>query len=129
MANLGRKRPITKLLESPLTYIALVLFGVLFAYSAVGAYNKSRLAKEKMQEAEAEQAKLAEQKSKLSTELANANTTYGQEKAFREKFNVVKEGEQIIMIVKEDNLANSAEALEEKNGFFYFFSKIFGKTK
>ena len=117
----------TRLAESPFTYIVLIIFGALFTYSAVGAYNKSRLAREKMQEAEAEYVKLTDQKQKLSTELANANTDYGVEKALREKFNVVKEGERIIMLVDEEQVANSAEAVGENKGFFNFFVEIFRK--
>lgn len=127
MAQLQRKRLITRLTESPLTYIALIILGALFTYSAIGAYNKSRLAREKMQEALAEQIKLTDQKMRLTSELANANTLYGQEKALREKFNVVKEGERLIMIVSEDQQASSAEAVDNKKGLFGFLSKIFRK--
>ena len=127
MPNLQRKRLMTRLAESPFTYIVLIIFGALFTYSAVGAYNKSRLAREKMQEAEAEYVKLTDQKQKLSTELANANTDYGVEKALREKFNVVKEGERIIMLVDEEQVASSAEVVGENKGFFNFFVEIFRK--
>jgi cell division protein FtsB len=127
MPSIQRKRLMTRLAESPFTYIVLIIFGALFTYSAVGAYSKSRLAREKMQAAEAEQVKLTDQKQKLTTELANANTDYGLEKALREKFNVVKEGERIIMLVDEEQVASSAEAVGDKKGFFDFIVEIFRK--
>ena len=127
MPNIQRKRLMTRLAESPFTYSVLVIFGALFTYSAIGAYNKSRLAGEKMKAAEVEQVRLQDQKAKLTAELANANTDYGREKALREKFNIVKEGERIIMIVSEDQAANSVEVVENKRGLFIFFIKIFGK--
>ncbi len=123
MARLERKRWITRLTHSPLSYVILVLFATLFVYNAIGAYHKSRLAEARMQTAEKELSNLQDQKMKLTAELENANTPFGQEKALREKFNVIKEGEQVIMIVDEKN-ATITPAGAVKSGFW---ARIFGK--
>jgi cell division protein FtsB len=123
MAQLDRRRFITKLRHSPLAYIVLILFAVLFTYSAIGAYKKSRLAEAKMNAAETELADLENQKSRLTAELENANTEFGQEKALREKFNIVKQGEQVIMIV---NKADT-ETSETPKAKARFWARIFGK--
>lgn len=123
MAQLDRRRFMTKLKHSPLAYLVLILFASLFIYSAIGAYNKSRLAETRMNTAQAELANLEDQKARLTVELENANTDFGQEKALREKFNVVKEGEQVIMIVNKAE-AQESEETSTKAGFW---TRIFGK--
>lgn len=113
----------TKLTHSPAAYIVLVLLAVLFIYNAVGAFNKSRLAEGRMNAVEDEFANLENQKTRLTAELQNANTDFGREKALREKFNVVKEGEQVIMIVNKAEVMET-QAPSPKPGFF---ARIFGK--
>lgn len=126
MAGLSRKRFISKLTRSPLAYIILILILALFTWSAIGAYQKSRVSRNKLINLESELASLEVQKEKLSLELTNANTPFGQEKAIREKFNVVKEGEKVIMIVSEDK--NAGEDEEEKEGGLRgFWRRIFKK--
>ncbi|MCC7469693.1 MAG: septum formation initiator family protein [Bacteroidetes bacterium] len=124
MARLQRKRLISRISSSPFTYFFLVLICGLFIYSAVGAYKKSRRALEKLNVAQAEFFRLNDQKQKLSADLENANTPFGTEKAIREKFNVIKEGEKIIVVVPEEEREEENSGVEEK-GFFGFIKKIF----
>jgi cell division protein FtsB len=120
MANISSKRLISKLADSPATYVVLVILGFVFVYSAIGAFRKSRFADEKLNTAMEELQNLEDQKYRLSAELENANTPYGEEKALREKFNVVKDGEQVIMIVNEEGQKEDAFVDEkpEKNSWF-----------
>lgn len=127
MAKVERKRSITRLAHSPLTYIVLVLLGALFMFGAVDAYGKSRLSEKKLTATREENASLEKQKTLLSKDLENANTPFGEEKALREKFNVIKEGEKIIVIVPPDQSANSAEALDKDGSIFDYFLKFFKK--
>ncbi len=127
MAKVERKRSITRLAHSPLTYIVLLLLGGLFAFGAVDAYGKSRLAEKKLTSTTAEHEKLDKQKTSLLKDLQNANTPFGEEKALREKFNVIKEGEKIIVIVPPDQEANSSEAMDKETRMFDFFLKFFKK--
>lgn len=117
MAQISSKRFITRLKQSPIAYVALIILGFIFVYSAIGAFNKSRLADEKMNTAKSELENLEEQKLRLTAELENANTPYGQEKALREKFNVVKEGEQVIVIVNKEEGPTTTPS-GEKSGWF-----------
>lgn len=127
MTPLGRKRFITRLAHSPLSYFLLIVFGVLFVYGAVDAYGKSRAAEERLRATEAEHARLEDQKMRLSKDLENANTPFGEEKALREKFNVIREGEKIIVIVPEGQKANSAESMDKEGGIFDFVLRFFKK--
>lgn len=124
MVRLQRKRFISRISSSPFTYIFLILICGLFIYSAVGAYKKSRRALEKLNVAQAEFFRLNNQKQKLSVDLENANTSFGTEKALREKFNVIKEGERIIIVVPEDEKEESDNVVKE-GWFNQFLNKIF----
>ncbi len=126
MYKLQGKRLASRLAGSPLTYVILILLAALFVWSAIGAYGKSRIAKKKVIAAQEELTIMREQKDKLGADLANANTPFGEEKALREKFNVVKEGEKVIVIVDED-LEDSNETTEEESGFSRFLRRIFGR--
>lgn len=124
MARLQRKRLISRISSSPFTYFFLVLICGLFIYSAVGAYKKSRRALEKLNVAQAEFFRLNDQKHKLSVDLENANTSFGTEKALREKFNVIKEGEKIIIVVPEDEKKEENDG-EKESWFAQFLKRIF----
>ncbi len=125
MAHIDRRRFITKLTHSRVSHVILFLLMTLFVYSAVGAYRKSRIANDRMSASLSELIELEDQKSRLSTELENSNTDFGREKALREKFNVVKEGEQVIVIVNDKDLGKVSTDTEKKG----FFEKIFGKRE
>ncbi len=123
MAQISSKRFITRVIQSPMAYVVLIILGFLFVYSAIGAFNKSRLAEEKMNTAKNELENLEDQKFRLTTELENANTSYGQEKALREKFNVVKEGEQVIVIVNKEESPTTTPPGEGSGWFGKKFKK------
>lgn len=127
MPKLERKRSITKLTHSPITYIVLLLLGALFSFGAIDAYGKSRMAEKRLSATEAENQRLSKQKDQLSKDLEYANTPFGEEKALREKFNVIREGEKIIVIVPEDQKADIATSLDKREGIFDFFLRFFKK--
>lgn len=110
---------------SPIAYCALFCFLVLFVWKAVGAYEKTRVAKKKVLETEAELRDLNRQKSLLTADIENANTDFGKEKALREKFNVVREGEKVIMIVPEKKEEPEEDSEEKKTGIAGFFQRLF----
>ncbi len=127
MPKLERKRFITRLAHSPLTYIVLLLLGGLFSFGAIDAYGKSRTADKRLAATQAEYQKLSEQKEQLSKDLEYANTPFGEEKALREKFNVIREGENIIVIVPEGQGVNSTESMDKNESIFDFFLRFFKK--
>lgn len=127
MTRIVRKKFINRLTQSFWSYFFLIIFASLFTYSAIGAYHKSRLASDKMEAAQIDHAGLEEQKAKLISEIENANTEFGQEKAMRERFNVTKEGEQVIVLLDDKNPKKDEELKEEKTGFRLFWSNLFKK--
>ena len=124
MAGIKRRRWVSQISRSPVAYIVMIVISGLFIFSSIKAYSKSRLAKEKLDVARAEVSQVRDQKTKLAKDIEIANTEYGLEKAIREKLNVVKEGEKVIMVVKED--PEEAVDIEKDSGFWSFVKGLFG---
>lgn len=126
MSSLKKQRLVSRLARSPMSYVTLFLLSALFIWSATGVYSKSRLAKERLESARGRLLAMEEQRSKLAADLEYANTPFGEEKALREKFNVVKEGENVIMIVEEEPVAET-KTTENMGRFEAWLRKIFGR--
>ncbi len=117
------KSPFGKFMASPLAFLlSLIIFGILI-YSLVSVIYKQKKAQESRIQAEEELQALRDQKTSLESEIGLLSSDFGQEKALREKFGVVKEGEEIIVIVNEEK----EEVEEEKSGISRFFRKIFSR--
>lgn len=100
------RRPIKRknwkrLLYSPVSAILLFLFVILLGKSVWGVYQKSRISTEARRSAETELSALESRKESLSTELEDLKTGVGVEKAIRERYQVAKPGESVIIIVDE----------------------------
>lgn len=122
--RIKEERFINQLIRSPFSYVVLIFLIALFSYSAVGTYKKSRLAKTKTEQVEAELQRLQKQEEGLRSSLEDMNTDYGLEKALREKFGIVREGETSIIIIEpeEDSVPDETD---ENKGIFHFLREIF----
>ena len=122
--HIRKERFMSRLIRSPFSYVVLIVFILVFSISAVGTYKKSRIAKQKTKQVEAQFQSLVEQEAHLKSSLEDMNTEYGMEKALREKFGIVKEGEVSVIIVdpKEEEKVDDKK---EKGGLFNFIKRIF----
>ncbi len=122
--HIRKERFMSRLIRSPFSYVVLIVFILIFSISAVGTYKKSRIAKQKTKQVEAQFQSLVEQEAHLKSSLEDMNTEYGMEKALREKFGIVKEGEVSVIIVdpKEEEKVDDKK---EKGGLFNFIKRIF----
>lgn len=122
--HIRKERFVSRLIRSPFTYVVLIVVILIFSISAVGTYKKSRIAKEKTKQVEAQLEMLLGQEEHLKSSLEDMNTEYGMEKALREKFGIVKEGEVSVIIVdpKEEEKVDNKK---EKRGIFNFIRQIF----
>lgn len=122
--RIKKERPFSSIVNSPFTYIILLGFLVLFSYSAINTYKKSKIAKESTAQVERELVRLLNQEEGLKNAINDMNTSFGVEKALREKFGIIKEGEKSIILLdpKEEPVQ-----IEEKGdkGFFNFIRRIF----
>ncbi|NCT00127.1 hypothetical protein GW765_04090 [Candidatus Parcubacteria bacterium] len=108
-------------LSSPLALLAsVVLFGIV-VYSFVSVIPKQKRSQEARVESQNELGDLEEKKASLEQEIGLLSSDFGREKALREKFGVVKEGEEIIVLV------NNEEEVEKevKAGLFGWISGLF----
>lgn len=107
--------------RSPLFIFGLFFLAVILAIPTAKVYLKSRKAVEKNQEIQAQLEELEKRKSELGKEVTQLETEGGREEKIREKFDVIKPGENVLKIINkspENDRINQEE--ENKN----FFSKI-----
>jgi cell division protein FtsB len=122
MLEYQRKRKVRKWMYSRVTLLVLGIFTILMAKGAFGVYLKARDSKENKMTAQAELKQLTERQVALSADIAELNTIQGVEKEIRQKFNVAKEGEQIVVIIPPQE---TVEAEPEKEGLWAKFKSLF----
>ncbi|MDQ5901708.1 MAG: hypothetical protein QG580_423 [Patescibacteria group bacterium] len=124
--RIRKERVLSKIVRSPLSYLALLILLAIFSYSAINTYNKSKIAKEKTRQVEEELRKLKEQELGLSESINDMNTPFGVEKSLREKFGIIKQGEESIIIIDPpENVSESNIQEEQKAGIFGFLKSMF----
>lgn len=98
--------------------LLLVVFGA-FLKATVGVYQKERLARAQRELIEERVYTLEERRATLSRDLERLETERGVEEEIREKFRVVKEGEQLLILVDENQTANARNVRPiENRGWF-----------
>ena len=126
MAEFKRKNTNT-FWHSPLSLIVLFLILVIFSYNMVGLFKKERetantkaLILDKMENLQAREKVLNASIEKLKTEK-------GTEDVIREKYQVVKPGEKMLVIVDQDgdDAENDKTESQKEHGFLNWFKNIF----
>ena len=124
MRNFQEKNKLKKIMQSKPILIILAIIVILFIWNIVGltgklqeTYKNKKIEQEKISD-------LEKRKEKLSTDIEKLGTDKGKEEAIRENFGMVKDGEQVIVIVDDKNQAETPEESQNK-GFFSFFKNLF----
>ena len=124
MRNFQEKNKFKNFMRSKPVLIILTIILVLFAWKVIGltgklqeTYKNKKIEQEKIADLEARKAKRMSDIEKLSTDK-------GKEEVIREKFGVVKEGEQVIVVVDDKN-QNTTSPKNESNSFFSWFKNLF----
>lgn len=86
----------------------LMIIAVFLGNAVWNVYQKYREAAEKTTIAETQLKKLEERELQLSASLASLKTSHGVEKELREKFGVVKDGEEMILIIDAEKNGQNA---------------------
>lgn len=115
------KRKLKKILYSKLTLIILGIIVIWFSFAAWNMYKKERDTRLKRVEQKEILNELKTRKMSLSEEIERLNTEYGIEQEVRSKFEVGKEGEEMIVIV--DNFEE--KDINIKDAKKTFWQKIF----
>jgi cell division protein FtsB len=80
--------------------VVIISFGLL--HTTISVYGKMKVSKEKRNLAEAELQELSRRYDSLDSKVAYLETEKGLEDAVRIKYNVVKEGEEVFVIIDDD---------------------------
>ena len=104
----------TKLLNSPFVAILLLAVVIILGRGVYGVYKKDSLARINANEARGRLDELEARKSALDAEVKRLSTDRGVEEELRKKFQVVKPGENMVIIV-DRNTAKSPEVVKEES--------------
>ena len=127
MVDFYSQKKTKRVLFSPWFLTALGVVSLLFLYSAFGTLQKSRETAKNKKLAQEQLISLKEEELRLRSDIEALKTNDGMEKVVRSRFNVVKDGEGVILVV---DAPVPIEATHEKTGgFVNFFKNIFGKKK
>jgi cell division protein FtsB len=97
-------------LESPILAIVLIIFAVWGIVAVVRAYLKQHEAVSLRDEAVHEEESLEQKQKDLSGQIDNLSTPNGLEAEVRERYRVVKPGEQLVIVVDNDNAIPNQKA-------------------
>ncbi|MFA5778355.1 MAG: septum formation initiator family protein [Candidatus Paceibacterota bacterium] len=123
MRNFQQKSSWRKIAESKPVLIVLGVLILFFAWSVFGFWNKMKETSKNKEMTEDKISALKQQKEKLVLDIESLNTDEGKEKFFRENFGLVKEGEDVIVVVEDKN--QSLSPASNSGGFFSFFMNWF----
>ena len=125
MSDFVRKKKKQRILYSRPILLALVVAVIFVAKGAWGIYKKERDTRENFRAALMELENAKNRESVLKNQLEKLNTESGVEKEIRDRFNVVKEGENVAIIVEpqKEDLKNKNE--DERSGFWSWIKDIF----
>lgn len=122
MLEYQRKQKVRNILYSKASIIVLVVVLAMCARGAWGMYGKMQVSSDAKDGAEREFHKLSERKHNVSSEIDRLKTKEGLENEIRSKFNVAMPGEEVIIMIKGEEVP---QQLPEEG----FFQSIYNKTK
>src|ERR1035437_9249430 len=123
MRNFQQKKGLKYYMRSKPVLILLAIIVVLFAWKVIGLTIKLQ---ETYKNKNIEQTKISDlesRKEKLTSDINKLNTDKGKEEIIRENFGLVKEGENVIVIVDDKNQTATPPQLQ--NSFFSWFKNLF----
>lgn len=123
MRNLENKRGWRNIVQSK---PFLILFGIvilIFSWNVFGFWNKMQETSKNKKIVEDKVTILKQQKENISSEINNLNTDQGKEKFFRENLGLVKEGEDVTIVVEDKNPPEAQK--DTSSSFFSFLKNLF----
>lgn len=103
-----------------LTVFAVIVFVLL--WNSISLFAKRVKVWKKVEHLETERATLLAHKQVIEEKTASLETDFGKEAVFRERFNVARPGEAVIIVTESEETSGVVEA---KNGFWDFFRQLF----
>ncbi|HRY62225.1 MAG TPA: septum formation initiator family protein [Candidatus Paceibacterota bacterium] len=121
----GRKRW-HKVLRSDIFLFAVLIVNIILIKSVWSVYNKDAAARLNREEAETTLANLQKKKAGLEKEIARLNTDRGVEEELRRRFQVVKPGEQVLVIVDKEESKAPVSSAKPEGATEHIWNKLVG---
>ena len=121
MRNFRQKGGLRNILQSR---PVLILLGLVFLFSLwglIGFVGKLGATRENRKVAENRVEELKQEQERLSADIAKLETDSGVEESIRTKFGLAKEGENVIVVVEDQN-PPEVDQEQSKGGFWSFFT-------
>lgn len=115
MMEFQQKRQVKRILYSRTTLVVLGVIIVLLINSVWGVYKKRAISKENLNKAQASLDTLLAREETLSNEIDRLKSTAGVEEEIREKFGLVKPGEEVIIVVDAESKLTDENMVENRN--------------
>lgn len=126
MAEFQTKKDPKRIWHSPLMLFVLLTILLIFMYNMVGLLEKVRDTSQKREMVLSQMDSILERQQMEEKNIAKLQTDSGIEETLRDKYHLVKEGEQMVVIVDQnvDKLKQEKEELSNQ-GVIQFFKNIF----
>ena len=111
--------------HSPLTLVVLFLFLIVFAYNLIGLIEKDRDTVEKKSLMLDEIDSLKKREIMLNNDINKLNTDEGIEDTIREKYQVAKPGEKMVVIVDDKKDDINTQQTKSDHSFWGWVKKVF----
>lgn len=106
MLEFQEKRKVRKFLYSKITLVILAIIIILLLVSVFNVYKKQKVTRDNLAKTRSVLVGLEARERMLSSEIERLGTVNGIEKEIREKYDMVKPGEEVIVII-DSNSENS----------------------
>ena len=113
------------LFHSWITLVILSIISVFLLFGVVDIIKKSQETRKSKRAALRQLAVLEEQEVQLESFIENLKTDEGIEESIRDRFFLVKEGEEFIMIVDGEKNDQNQDKNEKRINFIQFFKNLF----
>jgi len=124
MVTVLRRKKYERIIYSRPVVLLLIILLVVLSRAVIGVYEKAQSTEENLVEAEIELEKLDERGDLLEARLESLGTEKGVEAEIREKFNVVRDGENVIMLLEPEEI-DSNIGKETKKSFWERIKSLF----
>jgi len=127
MLNFKEKRTVKRFLYSKITIVLLAIILVFLINSAWGVSKKARIAYENKERVSGDLLELQEREMALLASIEKLKTDRGIESEIREKFGVVKKGEEVVVIVdsKKEKAEDDVQSAMSPHGLWQKFIGLF----
>lgn len=112
--------------HSPLVLLVLLFMVIIFAYNMISLSEKERETTKKKEQILSQIDSLRERESNLKNDINKLNTESGIEETIRDKYQVVKDGEKMVVIVDNEKEENALPLeIKKDHSFWGWIKKTF----